>query len=382
MLIRKRKKLDGERLSKVLELSCRNRTPIQISTSTLKFTSRFIAVQGEFLMIDNTLNTLDDVRALRNRDLVIFFPYRNTLYRGTIRLLGLSTVQNMRVLQVTSPPELVTDEKRDSRRIKSIPPGSSLTFSTMDLRLFRARIVNVSLRGMALIIMDRVADQDIRLKKGTQIQADASLGDFLKLSFEAEVRYVNDLTGTATPGSLQIGIRIRNLSEEASTQLNEWIFKVISEEREQHLAEEPLAQDGGKVLTKTRTVIPNSILVVSPLPDDLEFWHQCLGRKYELITSDMNITNIRLALSTGPSLILMYLDPVNSAKASFTRKLCGSLAGTALMFFGEEADPNRQKTLMGTVPNHGFLDTGERKILVKFRQVDEVMKAINTSGTR
>ena len=50
------------------------------------------------------------------------------------------------------------------------------------------------------------------------------------------------------------------------------------------------------------------------------------------------------------------------------------------LFFGEESDPPSQQRLMGNVSNHGFLDISERKILIKFRQVDEVMKILQGEG--
>jgi hypothetical protein len=119
------------------------------------------------------------------------------------------------------------------------------------------------------------------------------------------------------------------------------------------------------------------ILVIATREQDQELWQQCLGRKYQVITSDLNIANVRSALSTGPSLVMVYLDPSDPERASFTRKLCASFAQKyALMFFAEEPERETQKVLAGTLNHLGFVDISERKILTWFRQVDQVMNTL------
>ncbi len=371
---KKQKKITAKELERLLKIVCNRRSVVQVSSPTLKFSANFVAFDDQYLFLGNLLDHLDDVRQLRNQELTLFFPYGDTLLKGTTRLMGLTTHHNVRVLQVFRPEYFITDEKRLAKRIRELPSFSSITFSTHDLRLFHGRILDLSLRGMAFIFQAK--DEDIleQFSKGTKIQVDAQLGDALKLSFEAEIRYVNNLNKSSVAGDYQIGVRMLDLTNEAMGELNHWIFKIGTEEKPPPVKTPTIFPK--PILAREKT--PNSILVISPSPLDLAFWHQCLGRKYEIITSDLNIVNIRTALSTAPFLILIYLDPKDSERASFTRKLCASFSDfQTIMFFGEEKDPKRQQSLMHGIPNKGFLDTGKRKILSKFRKVDEVMTAIN-----
>ena len=109
----------------------------------------------------------------------------------------------------------------------------------------------------------------------------------------------------------------------------------------------------------------------------MTFWYQVLGRKYEVITCDTNIANIRTALSTNPVMVLIHMDHKNAAKASFTRKFCQTIHERfPIVFFGEEKDPKRQAVLAGQVRHMAFMDTSERKIVTKFRTIDVLMQGM------
>lgn len=371
---KKAKLFKGKEVEAILTKACHRRVLGQISSGSLKFAARFILVKDHFLFLENTLGHLDDVRQLRNRELLLFFSWNHTLLKGHIELTGLTTYQNMRVLRFSLPETLTTDEKRTSKRIQDMPKGATLTFSTLDMRLFHGTIVDVSLRGMGFVMQEKLDKWEAHLKKGTAIQVDAILGDALKLSFDAEIRYTNDLSRQSEPGSYKVGVKMLNLTQEAMNELHQWIFEVDVETIEKVTFKPTSSPVSFRTLEKT----PNSILVIATHGEDIDFWQDCLGRKYELITSDLNIANIRLALNTGPMLVLVHLDVEDSSKCSFIRKLCASfMDNQAMMFFGEEPDPRRQQTLMGSVKNRGFLDTSERKVLAKFRMVDEVMNSLN-----
>lgn len=150
-----------------------------------------------------------------------------------------------------------------------------------------------------------------------------------------ELCYVNELDKSTMAGTMQCGFRIHGLLGKTQVRLNEWLFKCnIHEVEAENLK---LRQERQAALPSRRNA--NSILVVGPKDIDLDYWYQCLGRKFEVITSDANIANIRDSLNTGPGLVLMYLDPKDPAKASFTRKFCSTLGNRfPIMFFGEESD--------------------------------------------
>ena len=372
---KKPKKFSGDGLTKILMDACHRRVLAKISSSDLKFTANFLDYNRLYLLLENNLSHLDDVRQLRRQSLTLYFPFRNTLLKGQVRLMGLTTHKNIRALRLSVPDFLVTDEKRDIKRVYHIPRDASLTFNTVDLRLFHGKILDVSACGMAFTIQEKVEDYQSVFKKGVQVQAEAFLGHDLKLSFDAEIRYVTPLDKMGTPGSFKFGVRMLGLKRDAQESLNHWLFTISAEEVESEREALRLQTKSEKEPFRERE--RSGILVISPRQTDLEFWYQCLGRKYEIITSDGNIANIRVALGTGPALLLVYLDAQNPARASFTRKLCSSLVlRFPIMFFGEESDPKRQKTLMGEIRNRGFLDASERRVLSKFRVVDEVMADI------
>ena len=350
----------------------------RISSDSLRFNGVFLDCDEQGFILENRLLHLDDVRRLRNQDLTLFFPYKKTLLKGTVRLVGLTTYRSIRALRFTLPPQLVTDEKRGVKRVSHLPSHCEITFHTPDLHIFHARINDASPSGFALVLPETTPFDHIHLVKGSRFQAEATLDAELKLSFIIEFRHVSTLPKTGNLiGAYKIGVKILKLAPEAQIRLNNWLLQ--SNIREQELVE-GTTKAGAAQEKAAMAKSVNSILVIGPNSIDLDFWYQCLGRKYEVITSDDNIANIRDSLNTGPALLLIFLDTVNPDKASFTRKFCSSLNNRfPVMFFGKEQDLKKQATLMGQIVNHGFLDISERKILSKFRHVDEVMSQIKGS---
>ncbi|MDJ0840272.1 MAG: PilZ domain-containing protein [Acidobacteriota bacterium] len=375
MSIISRKKPDslaGDDALQVLRTSCNKRILARIVTRSFEFEARFLELTEKSLLLDNTLTGLDEVRLLRNRDLSLYFPLRHKLYKGKTRLSGLATIHNIRALRFSIPQELTTDEKRNVKRIHNIPKGSNLTFHTSNFEFCHGSVQNASPNGMAFMLEEM--PEKHRLEVGHRIHAEATLGEGLKLSFEAEIRHIEPVGR-----EFRAGVHIIKLRKQAQERYNEWIF------RHSRLEEEA---DDDPSPTTVETVAPgvaapvavapknNSILVIGPREADQDFWYHCLGRKFEIITCDDNIANIRDSLSSGPLLVLIYLDSKNPGKASFMRKFCGTLGSKPIMFFGEESDPERQKILTGNVNNRGFLDMTERKMLLKFRAVDHVMQEL------
>lgn len=376
MLARKKPQvIESDKLKNVIQNACTRAVLARISSSSFKFNGVFLECDETGIVMDNRLMHLDDVRRLRNQELTLFFPYRKTLLKGTVRLVGLTTFKSIRALRFTYPEKLVTDEKRGVKRVSHLPTDCEITFHTPDLHIFHARIHDASPSGFALVLPETTAFDDNYLVKGKRFQAEGNLDQDLKLSFKIEIRHVATLPKNgALVGAYKVGVKIVKLTQEAQARLNNWLLKCNI--REQEIEENVLPTKQPKH-GQQQAQATNSILVIGPDSIDLDFWYQCLGRKYEVITSDDNIANIRDSLNTGPALLLMFIDTNNSAKASFTRKFCSSLNNRfPIMFFGKEPDPKKQTTLMAQVPNHGFLDISERKLLNKFRLVDEVMNQI------
>ncbi len=376
MLARKKpQEFVSQKLQHILQTACARGVLAKISCDDLKFNGAFLGCDDQGLVIDNRLIHLDDVRRLRNRTLQLYFPFRKTLLKCLVRFVGLTTFKGIRALRLTLPEVLVTDEKRGVKRVRNLPSDCELTFHSADLHIFHGRIIDASPSGFALYLPETTANDDVYLVKTHRFQADAVLDQQLKLSFQIEVRHVNPLPkiGTA-PGAHRVGVKIVKLAPEAQNRLNNWLLQCNMRDPE---LEAPADTSPQTAATKpaART---GDVLVIGPDRSELDFWFQCLGRKYEVITSDDNIANIRDALNTNPSLLLVYLDAQNPERASFTRKFCSTLNNRyPILFFAREADEKKQATLMGQVANHGFIDISERKIVTWFRTVDEVIGKMN-----
>ncbi|CAM2066774.1 PilZ domain-containing protein [Sulfidibacter corallicola] len=372
MFKKKSKRIEGQALDQVLRVACKRRIPARVVSNLMSFSAHFLDMDGGHLILDNNLSHLDDVRQLRHQELVLYFPFRSTLLKGHFRLVGLTTVKNMRGLKFTRPEYIYVDEKRSVKRTKKIPPGSKLIFNTPDLNIYEGTILNVSPKGMGFSFREDSRNSGDVFRKGGLIQAEAKLGEDLKLSFDAEIRHIGTVTETTYPMVYQVGVRIKNLSNEAQEELNQWVFRQSTAQMEAERA--GAIATAKSILVRPRDKNPNSILVIGNKQEDLDFWYGCLCRKYEVLTSDANIANIRTALATSPVLLMIYLDPKKPDHASFMRKFCATVQGRfAIVFYGEESQEARQKTLMGNIPNKGFIDVSERNVLTHFRAIDRIM---------
>lgn len=372
MFKKKTKKIAEQALEQVLRVACKRRIPARVVSEHHSFSARFLDVDDINLILDNNLSHLDDVRKMRNQELVLYFPFRATLLKGHFRLVGLTTVKNLRGLKFTRPDYVYVDEKRSVKRTQQIPAGSSFTFNTPDLNLYRGTILNVSPNGFGFLLRENIDDNRHLFQKGGFIQAEAQLGQDFKLSFDAEIRH---LSADSDRGPYRLGVRIKNLSNEAQEDLNQWVFRQSAAQMDAERA--GAIATTKSLLVRNRDRIPNSILVIGNKQPDLDFWYGCLSRKYEVLTSDANIANIRTALGTNPSLLLIYLDAKNPEKASFTRKFCATVQNrTPILFYGEETDVAKQAVLMGNISNYGFLDISEKRVLHGFRGVDLVMQSL------
>jgi PilZ domain len=365
----------SQKLHHILESACLRGVLAKISCEDLKFNGAFLGCDDQGLVIDNRLLHLDDVRRLRNKTLHLYFPFRKTLLKCLVRFVGLTTFKGIRALRLTLPEVLVTDEKRGVKRVRNLPSGCDLTFHTPDLHIFHSRIIDASPSGFALYLPETTANDDLYLIKTHRFQADAILDQQLKLSFQIEIRHISSMPKIGTgPAAHRVGVKIVKLTPEAQTRLNNWLLQCNMREPESDAPTE-LNPQVAPARPPKRT---GDVLVIGPDRTELDFWFQCLGRKYEVITSDDNIANIRDALNTNPTVLLVYLDAQNPEKASFTRKFCTTLNGRyPIIFFAREPDEKKQATLMGLVANQGFIDISERKIITWFRTVDEVISRMN-----
>lgn len=375
-LRKKPKKIPGKQCVGILRSCCRRRVPLNVSNAGVQFSSRFLDLDEEYLEIENTLSHLEDVRRLHKDQCIIFFPFHTTLLKAHVTFVGLSTVQNVRALKFSLPPYLISEEKRSVKRIKSLPSGSGLTFTTADLGLWEGKIVDVSPGGLGFNIQADLEGRQAFFKKGAMIQAELVLSEDFKLSFEAEVRYFQRTGQNTKPPVYKIGARIIDLAKEARGRFNEWLFKVGSAipETKNRLEVENKPKS---LLVQGKSQNPNAILVIGSIPEHQDFWLKCLGRKYEVVTSDANIANIRTALGTNPALVLVHIEKDNPTRASLIRKFCQGISGRyPLVFFAEEPREERQKALSGDLPNKAFVDISERKLIQSFRQIDEVMSRL------
>lgn len=377
LLKKKKTVINKAQLMQVFRVACRRGIPAKIVSGTANFSAGFLDVDDDYLYLENTLSHLDDVRSLRNRAITLFFPFRNTLLKGRCTMIGLATVKNMRALRFSFPESLTSDEKRSVKRMKSIPKESSLTFSTDSLRLFEAKILDVSPGGFGFCIQEDISDHIEEFSKTSDLQVEATLAGELKLSFVGKICHLSRMEKHQLPYRFHVGVMMRGLAREAQERLNQWIFNRSSFETKESDDRETDEKPQRSILVSNQDENASSILVISSREEDMTLWYQVLGRKYEVITCDTNIANIRTALSTTPALVLIYMDPKDSQRASFTRKFCGTIQERfPIVFFTDEPDPQRRTVLAGQVRHAAFIDISQRKILTKFRTIDILMQRI------
>ena len=366
------------KLNQVFTIACKRRVLAKISSTTFEFTANFVEINKHYLLFENTLKHLEDLRLLSNKKLTLYFPFRDTLLKGAVQFLGLTTHQNIRVIQFSRPDRLSIDEKREGKRVFNLPGNASIVFNTYDFQLFQGQICNISSSGMAFYLQDDVEAFSDLFEVGSHIQAEASLFENFKISFDAEIRFVSVLDKALGKGALQLGVKILNLQWETQERLNEWLYR-ISTYNPDPGRKRLLHSEKDELVTSVEPVA-NTIVVLGPTPAKSEVWRECMGRKYEVIVSDMNMSNIRHALATHTELLLVYLNPKDTVKASFTRRFCLSLKNRyPIIFFSEVSDPKKQHTLMGQVNNRGFIDTSKRKILNWFLIIDKVINELHPS---
>lgn len=375
LLKKKKTVIMKSQLMQVFKVACRRGIPAKIVSGTANFSAGFLDVDNDYIYLENTLSHLDDVRSLRNRVITLFFPFRNTLLKGRCTMVGLATVKNMRALRFSFPEALTSDEKRSVKRMKSIPKESSLTFSTASMRLFEARILDVSPGGFGFCIQEDISDIVDEFSKKSELQVEATLAGELKLSFAGRICHLSRMEKHQLPYRFHIGVEMRGLARQAQERLNQWIFKRSSFETKESDEREVDDKPQRSIMVTNKDENPSSILVISSREEDMTLWYQVLGRKYEVITCDTNIANIRTALSTTPGVVLIYMDAKDSQKASFTRKFCTTIQDRfPIVLFADEPDAQRREVLAGQVRHEAFIDVSKRQILTKFRTIDELMQ--------
>lgn len=348
------------------------RGPGKITCAGLTFKTRILDATNEDLMLENTLSHLDEVQALRQHPVDLHFPYKNTMLKTRLRFIGLATVRNVRAIKFALPEELWQDDKRSVKRIQQIPAGSRLVFSTSSMWLGEGRIRDVSPGGVGFAFRDEGSVARADVASGDFIDVDLSLGEALKLSFRCEIRHIQSLPRSAMPLTHQMGVKILDLDPEAQESLNQWLFEAATRgSRDVEPADRGAVPS---VLMAPSKKNPRGILVVSPHERDLNFLHQVLHRKFDVMTSDFNMANIRTALSSAPRLMLVYLEHKDKAQAAFTRKLCGSLQSRVqIALFGFDRDPEARKTAMGSLRSVPYIDISQRKVLQTFQAVNQLM---------
>jgi len=362
----------------ILKVACSRRGALRVVASRLRFSSNFLDVQEPYLYIENTLSLVENLTNLKNQALRIYFPFRNTLLTGKCQFVGLATIHNVRGLKLTMPAHLVKDEKRNVRRLHQFPPATRLVFSTASLQLFSAFPLDISVGGIGFTLRESGQKEQDALAVGDELHLDLQLEEDFKISCPAEVRHISALPKSSLPSTHHLGVRFQGLGEFAQDRLNQWLFTMAARETEVRPSPRSSAVIQPATLVVRGERNPHGILAIGPDAADLDFLSRTLGRKFELLTSDMNITNVRMALASQPALLLIHIETRDSRLAAFTRKFCMALgSGTPIAFFGSEADEGLQKLAIGSVPNLCYLNIAGHKPLNTFKQIEALMHRLN-----
>ncbi|MCB1050846.1 MAG: PilZ domain-containing protein [Acidobacteria bacterium] len=360
----------------ILKAVCARHAPVRLSFAQTHISSVFLEVHPPHLYLENTLSIVDNLAALRNQAAILYFPFRDTLLKGRCQFVGLATIENVRGLKFIMPALLTKDEKRRVRRVTHVPITARLVFSTAGMQLFTAFLVDISSGGVGFNLRDTGQLERDNLQRGDLIHLDLQLEDDFKISCEAEICHLTHLPKTALPTTHHLGVKFVGLGDFAQDRLNQWIFRMASRETEVRNPSGAMAQPA--TLVTRQEPHPNSILIIGPNQDDVDFLSRCLSRKFDILTSDLNVTNVRMALASNPALLLIHLDNQDARQASFTRKFCSTLGSAIpIVFFGNEPLEENQKLATGSVPHLAYLDTSQKRTLSTFKHVESIMDHIH-----
>ncbi|MDJ0838996.1 MAG: PilZ domain-containing protein [Acidobacteriota bacterium] len=370
-LFGKKKELKGDDIRTLFDTITVLREPVIVQTSSFKYVSDILGYDHQAFFVKNTLSRDEVLYQIRGNQLKVHFPYELTMYGGQSRLTGLGMVGTNHTLKLQIPQALVQTESRGAYRVSRFPETPSVTFTTDNFDIIKARLADVSMTGAGLRLDPRWARGNEKLAARLHLILDIKLTDDLRISTTGMVRYVR---------GAKMGVQFEDLGKRTKDKLFKFIVQQRREEQRAMIQlrsrfeesqtigdSDPAAQQPAKA---SPTGKPTTLLVCDD-QQQIDFLSSALGRKFDLIFAEPSISDIRAQLALNPNLCLMQLKSQDQNQVRTMRK-AGTLLppGCVLMFFGQNMDEGFVQRFESLDYPEGILvDLTNGKKLLVFKQI-------------
>lgn len=368
-LFGKKKILKGDEIKKLLDTNAALREPcILLRENGFKFVSDIIGFDGTAFHLKNTLTRDEVLYEVKGKELRAQFPYELTMYSGDTRLMGLGMMQGVHTLKLGIPLELEQAESRGAYRISRFPDQPTVTFTTDNFDIIKARLADLSMTGAGLRLDPRYASGHEKLSQKLSIIIDIRLNEAIRISTTAIVRYVR---------GPKMGVEFDTLNKAVKDKLFKYIVEQRREESRAMAALRSRVWDSGEATQEKVEAVtaPTSgkptVLIAGADQEISDTLTGALTRKFDLLYGEPSISDIRNQVALKPNLCLIELQPDNQEQVRTMRKAATLLPpGCVLMFYGKNFDESfmqRWETL--DYPDNILVDATSKPKLMLFKQI-------------
>ena len=371
-LFSKKKKLSRSEVGELFSTVTAEREPIIITSNTFKFVSDIMDYDQRVFHLKNTLTRDEVLYQLKGNQIHVQIPYQLTLYAGATTLMGLGMIRNLHTLKFMIPEELHQEEHRGAYRVSNFSEPPSVTFTTDDYEIIKARLKDVSMTGAGIRLDPRWGMANARLRPRTSIMLDIRISPALSIATNGVIRYID---------KGKMGVQFKDLQRD----IKEKLFKyVVAKRREaqreliknhRKLSPQSSPREGEEApRAEPKPSGKPTALVVGEQQTLLDFLGATLGRKFDMLYSTTSITDIRNHLELKPTLCLIELQTNKPELISQMRKVSTILPPRCvLMYYGRRfTDSFRDRFLTSGYTEDMLVELGgNTKKLLIFKQIQK-----------
>lgn len=368
---KKKKEIQGSEIRLLYDTISVDREPVIIQTGGFKFVSDIINHDGSTFQVKNNISRDEVLYHLKGHKLHIQIPYELTLYAGDTVLHGLGMVNGMHTLKFRIPKTMYQEEHRGAYRVSKFPNPPTVTFTSNQTDILRARLLDVSMTGAGIKVDSRYSLDGVSLSSKSNLIIDIRLTDRVRISTSAVVRYNKNGKIGLQFGDLSKGTKDNLFKFIVAQRKDEYRALIEMQQRLKTLPSTEMFTQATEKPVMTSTGKP-TVLIAGAKKDDSEFLGKSLNRKFDIIYASPTLADIRNQCSLGPSLCLFELDEGNLEQSTQMKKASALLPrGCVLMFYGSGLSSDFQERFLSGSNWTGdvFVDVDGQKKLLIFKQI-------------
>ncbi|HNX93932.1 MAG TPA: PilZ domain-containing protein [Holophaga sp.] len=307
-----------ELIREVLTQACEHREMLILATPFLRFSSNFIALEGDVIHVRATMSREDALYALRGSDLMMRFPNGLGFYEAPVQAVGIGLREGQHSVRLSIPKTLNENDQRVAYRVERVGRVSA-TFSTPQHAIHVGSLADLSVTGARVHVQRDIKPEDLSV--GDLIHLDIPLPE-IPIQTRAIVRHVQ---------VRQLGLEFKPaLPLDVEQPLSRWIFAKREEEREraaQRLEQSPAIE------IRSASRLPQMGILLVTSDDALEAaLRGSLEGLPDLIRLNPTLQALKEGLAAHPVLAIFHLpslslDERRRAKAltEAARRFCPTL---------------------------------------------------------